>query len=241
MANCAWPCASSSDPRSASTADPASLAEAIGRGSDRPAASPMRRGCSPPDRSMPCRDRGEPALGSGSRHAFSSAARHRRHSPDPARTRYARNTVIGYGGMGHVGRPKPRHMTAHAFIGRLMTFCGEEIAMAGEAHPLDGLHLFSGLACGLWHVPHHKRPPLCRAHWLRASNSLWLTARSVPARSPQIGYKDALGRIARLEVPPIAAGIQYPDFPLQVALLAYAVARPAPTWLDSRWNPARGS
>src|SRR5471030_2713086 len=106
--------------------------------------------------------------------------------------------------------------------------------MAGEAHPLQGLCpvLLVGMRAVAGAAP-EAAATLPGA--LAPGQQLALAHRPQRAAggSPQVCDKNALGCLARLEVPPVAAGIQYPDFPFQMALLAYAVtaARGQPGWV----------
>ena len=140
------------------------------------------------------------------------------------RARQARNAVIRDGRMGHVSGSKPGHVTAHAFGGCLMTPRREEIVMAGEAYPPDDLRpvRLAGMRVVASAAP-QAAATLPGALALGQQFALAHRPQRAGSGSPQVGDKNAFGSLARLEVPPIAAGIQYPDFSFQVALLAYAV------------------
>ena len=98
--------------------------------------------------------------------------------------------------------------------------------MAGEAHLLDALRaiLLAGMRIVASAAP-QAIPALAGA--LALSELLPLADRphDTAAGRPHIGDENVLCRLAGLKVPPIPAGIQYPHFPFQVALLADAVAK----------------
>ena len=147
--------------------------------------------------------------------------------------------------MGHVSRPKPGHVTAHAFGGRLVASRREQIAMAGEAHRLDDRPAPGSSRwradCGTCRTTDGRR-----FAW-RTGSAPATRSGSPPAACREQHSSKYVTKTLSAAWPAWKSHQSRPGFsirisPFQVALLAYAVATARRlTWPDSRWNPRRGS
>ena len=158
-----------------------------------PAADPIRFVWLPPDRNTPGQDRDGQAQDPV--RATPSAPHWRHPGPAAAHAVYA-ESAIRYGGMRHVSRPKPRHMTAHAFGGCLMKPRREEIAAVLKGTPAGG----HGPGPSRWHAGcgrcrttggrHLSGAPALGQQFTLAHRAQRATARvAVPGRCDDLGYR----------------------------------------------------